>query len=101
MALDELAARFDRVTHEHREDLVGTLCPQARIGGGLLDDLLGPGWSLLTDGAVPPDLRARSERAGARIVPVGDSSLRGWLLAGRAGAALLRPDRVVAATAPR
>lgn len=85
----------------HRRDLVGTLCPQPRVGGERLDDLLGPGWALITDGPVPDALRARAAGAVARIVPAGPSSLRGWLATGRAGAALLRPDRVVAATAPR
>ncbi|MDN5917068.1 MAG: hypothetical protein L0I76_18515, partial [Pseudonocardia sp.] len=94
----------------HRRDLVSTFCPQVRIGGERLDDLLGSGWALIADGPVPEDLHARAERVGARVVPVGAAQpgpdavggeLRRWLAGGRAGAALLRPDRVVAATAPR
>ncbi|RZT84572.1 3-(3-hydroxy-phenyl)propionate hydroxylase [Pseudonocardia sediminis] len=83
----------------HRRDLVGAHCPQVRIGDRRLDDVLGPGWALVTDGPVPDGLRARAERVGAGTVRVGE--LGGWLAAGRAGAALLRPDRIVAATAPR
>ncbi|HVL85405.1 MAG TPA: bifunctional 3-(3-hydroxy-phenyl)propionate/3-hydroxycinnamic acid hydroxylase [Pseudonocardia sp.] len=105
----------------HRRDLPGTVCPQpvVRVDGraALLDDVLGVGWALIAAGAVPPGLAERARRLGARtvrLVPdapdardgpdaavVDDAgALRAWLRAGRAGAALLRPDRVVAATVP-
>lgn len=88
----------------HRRDLAGTVCPQVRTGGQRLDDLLGTGWALLADGPVPAELSARAALVGARAVDVGDvgdGGLRRWLDGGRAHAALLRPDRVVAATARR
>lgn len=86
----------------HRRDPAGTICPQVRIGHDRLDELLGPGWALLAAGPVPPGLRSRADRVGARTVPAdGCAELDRWLAAGRASVALLRPDRVVAATAPR
>ncbi|GAA3236911.1 bifunctional 3-(3-hydroxy-phenyl)propionate/3-hydroxycinnamic acid hydroxylase [Pseudonocardia petroleophila] len=101
-----------------RGDLPGTVCPQPAVRGSggrggdlrsrvLLDELLGPGWALLAAGptdAGPTDagpidaaLGRRAGALGARAVVVDDPVLRGWLARGRAGAVLLRPDRVVAA----
>ncbi|GAA4256105.1 bifunctional 3-(3-hydroxy-phenyl)propionate/3-hydroxycinnamic acid hydroxylase [Dactylosporangium darangshiense] len=77
----------------------GTLSPQPRVmlddGERLLDEALGPGWSVLC-----PDGRAVSPDSGHRVVrvtPELDPSgrLRRWL---RGRTVVLRPDRVVHAT---
>ncbi|HZG92289.1 MAG TPA: bifunctional 3-(3-hydroxy-phenyl)propionate/3-hydroxycinnamic acid hydroxylase [Pseudonocardia sp.] len=99
----------------HRGDLAGTVCPQptVRVAGvpTRLDDVLGPGYALLHVGVVDPALRARARAVGARTVRLGgppavagadtvitdDGTLTAWLAAGRTGAVLLRPDRVVRA----
>jgi 3-(3-hydroxy-phenyl)propionate hydroxylase len=91
----------------HRHDLAGTPCPQPRLrpDGRLLDDVLGDGWCLIVAGPVDPRLAALAERVGARSVRLGvdvtdDGQLAAWLAAGRASAALLRPDRIVMASSP-
>jgi len=83
--------------------LVGTYCPQPFVWiDGLqtwLDEALGDGFTVLT--AVPPNpaVIALAGALDARIIDVrvlqDDGVLGGWLRAGRADAALLRPDRVV------
>lgn len=95
-----------------RGDLTGTACPQPFVGcGGLterLDDVLGPGFALVTTGPVEQALRARARAVGAREIAVADvadggvdddGTLRAWLRAGRTAGVLLRPDRIVMATA--
>ena len=99
--------------------LAGTLAPQPRVGPQdvLLDDLLGPGFAVLT--TARPDealvrlaarLRApvlhvrepRQERGAAAPPPADvleDAGLTAWLRRGRARTAVLRPDRVVLTTA--
>jgi hypothetical protein len=68
-----------------------------------LDDVLGPGFALVTDGPVGRELRERAHAVGAReitadgIVDEG-GMLQAWLRAGRTAGALLRPDRIVMAT---
>lgn len=112
----------------HRRDLTGTLCPQPVVVGAdgrrvRLDDALGDGYALLTTGSVPQALRVRAHRLGARTLRISgtdpaappadvraasdagrvcdvDGVLQAWLRGGRAGAVLLRPDRIVRATAP-
>jgi 3-(3-hydroxy-phenyl)propionate hydroxylase len=93
----------------HRADLPGTPCPQpvVRVTGTptRLDDALGTGYALLTSGEPDPALAARARRLGARTVRLGvdvtdDDVLRAWLACGRAAAALVRPDRIVRASAP-
>jgi 3-(3-hydroxy-phenyl)propionate hydroxylase len=93
----------------HRHDLPGTPCPQPRVDAGgravPLDEVLGAGYALLTAGAVDAGLAARARALGARTVRLGhdlvdDGTLGEWLAAGRASAALVRPDRVVQATSP-
>ncbi|MEU1448880.1 MULTISPECIES: bifunctional 3-(3-hydroxy-phenyl)propionate/3-hydroxycinnamic acid hydroxylase [Streptomyces] len=100
----------------------GTLCPQPLVPGAdgtlrLLDDLLGEGFALLTTAPLSPALRALVRALDARVVHLrdfrrrpgtdgaehhaepGTSALARWM--GTAGAVLLRPDRVVLATAAR
>lgn len=99
-----------------RRDLPGTVCPQPVVDvdgvRALLDDVLGPGFSLLCAGPVDDALRRRARALGARTVDLAptvsgaefrvsdDGTLRAWLDGGRAGAVLLRPDRVVMAVGP-
>jgi 3-(3-hydroxy-phenyl)propionate hydroxylase len=103
--------------------LVGSLAPQPRVGAQhmLLDDLLGPGFAVLTtavtDAALvrladrlrAPLLRVRDPRREPADLSPGvlddDGALGRWLHRGRARTAVLRPDRVVlltgaSATAP-
>lgn len=93
----------------HRRDLPGTPCPQpAVLAAGRpvpLDDVLGAGWSLLVAGQPGPALLERARQVGARTVRLGADGpgagqLAAWLAAAGARAALVRPDRIVAATAP-
>lgn len=117
-ALRALPTRFpagplvDR--RRHRRDLAGTICPQppVRVDGRqvLLDEILGDGFALLCDGPVDRALADQARHAGARTVRLGtdldadgdgDGGLQAWLRRGGAAAALLRPDRVVLATARR
>jgi 3-(3-hydroxy-phenyl)propionate hydroxylase len=94
-----------------RGDLVGTACPQPFVRhSGLaarLDDVLGPGFALVTTRPVGQALRARSRAVGAREITVADGSdgtiddggmLQAWLRTGRTAGVLLRPDRIVMAT---
>ena len=82
----------------------GRLCPQPTtlVGGEdvRLDDLLGKGWSLLTDGpaAAPTGVRHIDI---STLGPAGGAEMRRWLRKHRTHAALVRPDRVVAATGRR
>ncbi|MFJ6986010.1 MULTISPECIES: bifunctional 3-(3-hydroxy-phenyl)propionate/3-hydroxycinnamic acid hydroxylase [unclassified Streptomyces] len=94
----------------HPRGLPGTSAPQpwARTGAGdrvRLDQLLGDSFAVLTAVPPTPSLRALAAALGARIVPVTDTgddgTLAAWLRAGRADAALLRPDRVVMDVVPR
>ena len=81
-----------------RRDPVGTLCPQPWPGH---DALLGDGWALLAGSApVPDDLARRAASVGASTVRTTEPVLIRWLDHGRARAVLLRPDRIVAASAP-
>jgi 3-(3-hydroxy-phenyl)propionate hydroxylase len=84
---------------------VGALVPQppVRVDGvpRRLDDLLGPGWAVLTAGAARlpalPDAPApRVLRLGSGPGRLDSPELAGWL---RGRAVLVRPDRIVAAVA--
>jgi 3-(3-hydroxy-phenyl)propionate hydroxylase len=90
-----------------RGGLEGTACPQPLVGDGgstvPLDDVLGPGFALITDGPVGQVLRERAHSVGAREITTArtideGSTLQAWLRAGRTTGALLRPDRIVMAT---
>jgi 3-(3-hydroxy-phenyl)propionate hydroxylase len=84
-----------------RHDLAGTVCPQPRLPGPvLLDDAIGPGWGLLHAGPVDAQTAAAARATGARTIDVSGTPVQVWLQSGRTTAALLRPDRVVARTAP-
>lgn len=90
-------------------DLAGGLVPQPDVvaGGGRrrLDDVLGPGFAVLSGGAAGPELAATAGRLGAPLLQLGvdlhDDRLAEWLRRGRAQAALLRPDRAVLAAGTR
>ena len=108
------------------ERLAGSLAPQPRVrtwagaagpahaSTPLLDDVLGPGFAVLTRVAADPALRRLADDLGAPLLhlvggrpdrghPVDDTvddggALAGWLRTSGACAAVLRPDRVVLAT---
>lgn len=100
-----------------RGDLPGTVCPQPVVDLAgrrvLLDEVLGPGFALLSGGPVDERLDRWATRTGARRValgpggcgadvPVGDDgTLRAWMHRARVTAVLLRPDRVVAGVSRR
>ncbi|MFF5185778.1 bifunctional 3-(3-hydroxy-phenyl)propionate/3-hydroxycinnamic acid hydroxylase [Streptomyces sp. NPDC000345] len=103
----------------------GTLCPQPLLPDAegtprLLDDRLGEGFAVLATAPLSPALHALVRALGARVIHLhdarrqppgtggaehraeadpGTSALVRWM--GTAGAVLLRPDRVVLATAAR
>ena len=81
--------------------LAGRLCPNPVLAeGGRLDDVLGDGFALLTTGTPTPAERELIDRRGATLhVAAPGSELATWL--GRAGTAIVRPDRTVLATGRR
>jgi 2-polyprenyl-6-methoxyphenol hydroxylase-like FAD-dependent oxidoreductase len=78
--------------------LAGKLCPNPpRDDGRRLDEVVGPGFALIT--TVRPDTADEASlRRRHVVVLVADpgDALGTWLLRGRAAAALVRPDRTVA-----
>jgi 3-(3-hydroxy-phenyl)propionate hydroxylase len=101
------------VDHRRGDRLPGTVCPQpvVEVDGhrALLDDVLGDGFALVSDGPVDPRLLRRARDLHAHHVRLGpgsagadtitdDGTVRAWLSRGHARAVLLRPDRVVLAT---
>lgn len=89
-----------------RDPIVGRPCPQPRVGGALLDDLLGKGFAIVYRGpdrivAYDPQTREFFDRLGTTVARVDDlpdgGALARLLDNARADALLLRPDRVVAA----
>jgi len=87
-----------------RRDPAGRLCPQPTITAGpdqgRLDDLLGGGWALLTDGPADAPAGVRHIDISA-LDPAGAAQLRQWLRKHRTHTVLVRPDRIIAATGPR
>ena len=81
-----------------RRSLTGTLCPNALLADGRrLDDVTLGGFVLVSAVPLAPHQRAHLEDRGAQVVEVeAGSPLHAWLSAGRAGAALVRPDLTVA-----
>lgn len=103
------AFRKGPLVHPGRRDpLVGRLCPQPRVRGALLDDLLGDGFAIVYRGpdqivAYEPQTRQFFDRLGTAVVRVDDlpdGAALDHLLDNAGGdALLLRPDRIVAAAA--
>ncbi len=82
------------------QGLAGTLCPNPLLPNGQrLDEVLGPGFALITtsdsDGADAASLRRRGVVV---LVAQNGSVLDAWLRRGRATAAIVRPDRTVMRT---
>lgn len=95
-----------RRTGKHR--LNGRICPQPYLesdhGTTRFDDTLGDGFTLLTSGPLPPICPIPSDVTHLALTALtwpDDSinTLTGWLESHAAYAVLLRPDRVVMATA--
>jgi 3-(3-hydroxy-phenyl)propionate hydroxylase len=91
-----------------RDPIAGRPCPQPRVGGALLDELLGTGFAVVYRGpdriaAYDQPTREFFDRLRTSVVRVDDlpdGGVVGRLLDdSRADALLLRPDRVVAAAA--
>ena len=97
------SALLDR-RHLDPRDPAGRLCPQPAILADpdevRLDALLGDGWALLTDGQADAPAGVRHVDISA-LGPAGTAQMRRWLRKHRTHAALVRPDRVVAATGRR
>lgn len=85
----------------HRHNLVGTLCPQPRLAGSvLLDEAVGPCWGLLHAGTFDAQTAASAPATGARAIDVSSTPLARLAAVRPDTAAPLRPDRVLARTAP-
>ena len=86
-----------------RGRLPGTLVPQPVVtcqGGRVrLDEVLGVGYAVLSDG--PADLAPAGVRALRLDQDLESDELRAWLRRGHATAVLIRPDRVVQAARGR
>jgi 3-(3-hydroxy-phenyl)propionate hydroxylase len=101
------AFRNGPLVHPRRRDrIVGRLCPQPRVGGALLDDLIGKGFAIVYRGpdriaAYDPQTQDFFDRLGTAVARVDDlahgAALARLLDNARADALLLRPDRIVAA----
>ena len=80
-----------------RRSLARSLCPNALLADGRrLDEVTASGLVLVSAVPLAPQQRARLEARGAQAVEVeAGSPLHGWLSAGRATAALVRPDLTV------
>jgi 3-(3-hydroxy-phenyl)propionate hydroxylase len=97
------------LVHPRRRDpIAGRPSPQPRVGGALLDELLGPGFAIVYRGpdriaAYDQQTREFFDRLGTTMIRVDelpDGAVLGRLLDdARADALLLRPDRIVAAAA--
>jgi 3-(3-hydroxy-phenyl)propionate hydroxylase len=76
----------------------GDLAPQPRVGGTLLDDIVGYRFLLLVDqevlGKVDPQIRQNAEDFGIQIV-ASEGEGSAWLASIEADAAVVRPDRYV------
>jgi 3-(3-hydroxy-phenyl)propionate hydroxylase len=75
--------------------------PRATLDGrtALLDDLLGPGFAVLTTATPDPALRRLAARLGALVLQPGPGGvLAGWLGSAGVRTAVVRPDRLVLTT---
>jgi len=78
----------------------GTLFPQPRlIGGRLMDQHLGGGWRLVTDGSLPPPTGIKLLDLCARDTAETEGVVAAWMQRHACHAALLRPDHYVFGTA--
>jgi 3-(3-hydroxy-phenyl)propionate hydroxylase len=91
-----------------RDRAAGRLCPQPRVGGDLLDRSLGTGFAIITTGAgLPPSepaTRAWFHALDLTVVEAGNDpsgALTRLLDDHAAGALLIRPDRIIAASDDR
>jgi 3-(3-hydroxy-phenyl)propionate hydroxylase len=124
--LDTAPPRFQDGPAVHRvgrrDRVTGSLVPQPFLLVGSdrlrLDEVTGPGYSVLIDGEPDPALIAACQRVGATLVQVvepgsrwvethpwvaavdGDGALLQWLRAARTQAVLVRPDHVVQSREP-
>jgi 3-(3-hydroxy-phenyl)propionate hydroxylase len=98
------------LVHPRRRDpIVGRTCPQPRVGGVLLDELLGDGFAILYRGhdrvgAFDPPTRRYFEQLATTVIRVDELHDTGGALAAlldnaEADALLLRPDHTIAAAA--
>lgn len=94
-----------------RRDPAGLACPQPWVVEGgqrvRLDDILGPGFAVITDGPVHAGLASRASGLGPVVTvdvsggpasgvrAVESPQLRAWLRRAGASGVLVRPDRVV------
>ncbi|WP_306359839.1 bifunctional 3-(3-hydroxy-phenyl)propionate/3-hydroxycinnamic acid hydroxylase [Nocardia sp. CC227C] len=101
LALTPASPRLRLGVRSRGSRLVGRLCPQPRSAraAAWFDDTLGDEFALLTLDP-PPSAAARS--ANLAVVPIEpDGPLGRWLRGAGARAVLVRPDRVICATARR
>ena len=94
------------VRRRRRDAIVGRPCPQPRMEGALLDDLMGDGFAIVYRGrdgttAYDPPTRAFFDRLGTTAVCIDglrdDGGFRRLLDEADVNALLVRPDRIVAA----
>jgi 3-(3-hydroxy-phenyl)propionate hydroxylase len=79
--------------------LAGQLCPNTGNGRRVIDELIGPGWALVTAAAPSPSDRRVLETRGCAVVETASHpELAAWLSSGRATAAVVRPDRTTVAS---
>jgi len=83
--------------------LTGTLCPNPVLPDGRpVDEVLGPGFALLTAVPLTPAQQLIAGQRGAvTYFTAPDTPLARWLRRGHTVAALVRPDRTVMATSRR
>ena len=80
-----------------RRQLAGRLCPNpVLVDGKRLDDVVGARFALVTSAPLNPSLQDEMARRGTVVVTAHPGTdLDRWLRAGRATAAVVRPDRTV------
>ncbi len=92
------ALRSSALVHKARgRRLAGRLCPNPVLAEGKrFDEVIGPRFALITSGVLSPPQQDEVRRRGAVVVPAHPGTeLALWLQAGRARAAVVRPDRTV------
>ncbi len=80
-----------------RRQLAGKLCPNpVLVEGKRLDEVVGARFAVITSAPLNPSQQDEMTRSGAVIVAAHPGTeLALWLQAGRARAAVVRPDRTV------